>query len=294
MLTALLLLLFSGVINTNISPVFADVFVGNAGPYRFLVDSGSQTSLIDDALARQLKLNATYRVEIVTQNSTRLLPAAKSATFEFASSTCGSLSWRFTTSPKRNARLNFDIAGVLGMNALVGFDLLLQPNRGKLEPAASRPAGDAVPFRTVDGRIAIKARMGNEDLTFLLDSGATHVVLFRIPQAMAASQPIASTINTLDGARRSVPTCWTSRMSLTDSISFKLSQRPLFCGQICLRMDCCHFPCSKRSSSTMLAANSFWFGDRHLRSPSSVSSLRSATTPSCSGKPRIRFTQNVE
>ena len=70
-------------------------------------------------------------------------------------------------------------------------------------------------------RIAIDARLGNEDLTFLLDSGATHVVLFRIPQAMAASQPIASTINTLDGARRSVPTCWTSRMSLTDSISFK-------------------------------------------------------------------------
>jgi len=77
MLTGLSLLLFSGVINTNIAPVFADVFIGGAGPYRFLVDTASQTSLIDDVLANQLKLNPTYRVEIVTQKSTRLSPAAK-------------------------------------------------------------------------------------------------------------------------------------------------------------------------------------------------------------------------
>jgi hypothetical protein len=63
--------------------------------------------------------------------------------------------------------------------------------------------------------------MGNEDLTFILDSGATHVVLFRTPEAMAASQPVASTIKTLDGARRSVPTCWTAQMSFIRSLSFR-------------------------------------------------------------------------
>jgi hypothetical protein len=65
----------------------------------------------------------------------------------------------------------------------------------------------------------VKARMGHEDLTLILDSGATHIVLFRTPQAMAKSRPVESTMQTLEGARQTVPTCWTAAMSFNGSMT---------------------------------------------------------------------------
>ena len=60
--------------------------------------------------------------------------------------------------------------------------------------------------------------MCREILTLILDSGSSHVVLFRTPAAMAKTRPVASTLGTLDGARSVVPTCWTADMFLTDRL----------------------------------------------------------------------------
>ena len=51
------------------------VRVSGTGPYRFLVDTGSQTSLIDPVLGTRLRLQPTFRVELMTQSTTRLRPA---------------------------------------------------------------------------------------------------------------------------------------------------------------------------------------------------------------------------
>ena len=66
MVIAGLLLLSSALLNTKPSPVFADVSIGKQGPYRFLVDTGAQTSLIDPKLAAELRLKPEFRVEVVT------------------------------------------------------------------------------------------------------------------------------------------------------------------------------------------------------------------------------------
>src|SRR6266487_3305271 len=63
MLIAGLLLFSSSLLNVKPSPVFADVSVGTEGPYRFLVDTGNQTSLIDPILAAQLNLKPEFRVD---------------------------------------------------------------------------------------------------------------------------------------------------------------------------------------------------------------------------------------
>ena len=76
-LTIGLLLFSAALLNTKPHPVFADVAIGAEGPYRFLVDTGSETSLIDRRLTGQLKLKPAFRVEIVTQNTTRLRPALR-------------------------------------------------------------------------------------------------------------------------------------------------------------------------------------------------------------------------
>ncbi len=70
---------FGSVIETKPSPVFAEVFIGGQGPFRFLVDTGSQTSLIDRRLAERLGLKAQFRVNVVTPLGTSLLPGTRAA-----------------------------------------------------------------------------------------------------------------------------------------------------------------------------------------------------------------------
>jgi hypothetical protein len=60
--------------------------------------------------------------------------------------------------------------------------------------------------------------MGCETLTLILDSGSNHVVLFRLPAAMANTPPVPTTISTIEGARSVVPTCWTADIFLTDHL----------------------------------------------------------------------------
>lgn len=69
------LLFFSmSLLNAKRPPIFADVFRGSNGPYRFLVDTGAQTSLIDPKLAAKVGLQPGFRVEVVTEQSPLLVP----------------------------------------------------------------------------------------------------------------------------------------------------------------------------------------------------------------------------
>lgn len=210
-IASLLLLFYSGVIETKSSPVFTDVYIGTQGPYRFFVDTGAETTLIDPALAAKLHLEPQFRAEVVTQYSTRLVPGMKTTNLRLGRRTLPETEILFHDVTEAR-RLDRSVSGVLGLTALSSFDYTLSPAAGLLDQSASRPAGTVVPFFRIEGRMAVKARMGSEALTLILDSGATHVVLFRTPAAMAKVAPVASTFTTLDGARNVVATCWTADM----------------------------------------------------------------------------------
>ena len=212
-----LLLLLSGVIETKPSPIFVDVSIGTHGPYRFLVDTGAQTSFIDTKLARKLSLRPEFQVEVVTLNGSRFVPGLKTSALKIGDRALPETEMLFEDVAEAR-RLDPSIQGVLGINALTGFDFVLSPVSSRLEQTAKRPAGEVLPFDTVDGGIAIKARMGTETLTFILDSGASHVVLFHVPAAMAATHSIASTASTMEGARSVVPTRWTEDMTFGDRL----------------------------------------------------------------------------
>ena len=100
---------------------------------------------------------------------------------------------------------------MLGINALVGLDFTLSTT-GQLELTADRPNGEVVRLYRIEGRIGVKALMGSEVLTLILDSGSSNVVLFRTPAAMAKTKSLTSTFGTIDGARRAAPTTWTADM----------------------------------------------------------------------------------
>ena len=212
------LLLFStSLLNVKPTPVFADVSVGAAGPYRFLVDTGAQTTLIDPKLAGQLNLKPEFRVEVVTQNSSRLLPGVKVNTLRIGQTLLPATEVVFHDLAEAR-RLDSTVQGVLGLNALAGIDFTLTPATAQLDLTAGRPYGEVVKLYRVEDRIGIKARMGREMLTFILDSGATNIVLFRTPIAMIKTPPVATTFATMDGARNVVPTCWSADMVFGDDL----------------------------------------------------------------------------
>lgn len=217
MVIAWLLFLSSALLNTKPSPVFADVYIGTHGPYRFLVDTGAQTSLIDPKLAAELGLKPEFRVEVVTQHSNHLLPGMKVSTLHVGQRTLPEIELVFHDVAEVR-RLDPHVRGLLGVNALTGFDFTLSPATGRLDLTAERPAGEVVPFYRIEGRIALKAQMGRETLTLILDSGSSHVILFRTPAAMAKTRPVFTTFGTLDGARSVMPTCWTADMVFTDRL----------------------------------------------------------------------------
>lgn len=217
MVIAGILLLSTTLLNAKPSSVFADVSIGAHGPYRFLVDTGAETSLIDTALAAELRMKPEFRVEVITQHSARLFPGLKVSNLRIGERTLPETELVFYDVTLARL-LDPSVRGVLGVNALAGFDFTLSPATGRLDLAAERPDGEVVPFFRLEGRIAVKARMGLETLTLILDSGSTNVVLFRTPAAMAKTRPVESTFGTLDGARSVVPTTWTADMFLTDSL----------------------------------------------------------------------------
>lgn len=212
-----LVLLSSAMLNQKPAPVYTDVYIGSKGPYRFLVDTGAQTSLIDPKLAAELKLKPQYRIPILTQHTSRMLPATKTSDLRIGEIKLTKSELVFHDLDHVR-RLGVPVRGLLGMNALSGHSFTITPASGRLELDPARPDGVAVSYYVVEGRITLKARMGSEDLFLALDSGGSNVVLFRTPTAMANSKPVQAVFNTLEGARSVVPTTWTAPMSFSDGV----------------------------------------------------------------------------
>lgn len=206
-----LLFLFFGVIPTKVSVVTTDVYFGGKGPYRFLVDTGSQSTLVEPELAAEIGLRPEFQVEVVTVLGSHLVAGTHTREIKAGGQETGNVEVLFEV-PGEAKRLDSRVRGVLGANALASLRYLLSPREGVMEVGGPRPEGVAVPFETVNGVMVIEGRMGKEPLRFVLDSGASHVVLFRTPEAMAKTRPIEGEVKTLDGARRVAATTWTADM----------------------------------------------------------------------------------
>lgn len=154
-------------------PVVDGVFVNGHGPYRFLVDTGSNVNLIETGIARKIGMNATFQVDLASSagkvatsgsdGNQVVLDSVKADGQKFLFSGLEAI---HGSSP--------DVQGVLGEWFLAQFDYTLDLRGKRVEFGKQDRKGTRTRFDMINARPVISTSLG----ALALDSGANRVVLF--------------------------------------------------------------------------------------------------------------------
>jgi aspartyl protease len=175
--------------------MIAQVSIDDRGPFDFLVDTGSNTTLLDPGLAAELNLHAKDRLQL-----TSLANAAAVPRYFLGKLTVGTLSLsnlEALAAPLPELRaVDRKIRGVLGMNFLLHFSFRLDFDTPALElyssPAEARiPAGLSVPVQINQARLLIpvtSSSAAHGSWKLVLDSGIAQFLVFE-HRAAPAGEP---------------------------------------------------------------------------------------------------------
>jgi hypothetical protein len=156
-------------------PIVDGVYVNGHGPYRFLLDTGTNVNLIDATLARKIGMTDTFQVNLASaagSTSTRgndgneiALDSVKADNQKFLLSSLDAI---HNVSP--------DVQGVLGEWFLAQFDYTLDLRGKQLEFGTQNLPGTRTPFRMINARPVLSTSLGD----LALDSGQCRLVLFGV------------------------------------------------------------------------------------------------------------------
>jgi aspartyl protease len=175
--------------------MIAQVSIDDRGPYEFLVDTGSNTTLLDPSLAAELGLHAKDKLQLAS-----LADAADVPRYFLGKLTVGTLSLSNLEAlapplPQLRA-LDPNIRGVLGMNFLLHFSFRLDFDTPALElyssPTARVPAGLSVPVQINQARLLIPVASSSAvhgTWKLALDSGISQFLVFEDRTAPAREPP---------------------------------------------------------------------------------------------------------
>ena len=165
--------------------VVVPVLVDNQGPFEFLLDTGTNTTVVDTELARQLGLRPIDRVSVISPGGARVVPRARLQSLTLGPKAVEDLE-ALCVDLGAIRRLTGSVRGVVGQQFLSRFNYLLSYKDRRLEfgdgNAAEAPLrGVRLPFDSDEGRIVVAsaaATPGRNRRRFVLDSGASQLVLF--------------------------------------------------------------------------------------------------------------------
>jgi hypothetical protein len=162
-------------------PIVNGVYVNGHGPYRFLVDTGTNSNLIEANLAQSIGLRATFRTELASATGVRVVPGDDGIKVSIGSAKAEGQQFLFLRLEAIHDRWP-DVQGVLGQWFLSQFDYTLDLRGRRLEFSKQDPNGTRVPFTMMNGRPIVATSLGD----LVLDSGAVRLVLFGVqPDALA-------------------------------------------------------------------------------------------------------------
>jgi predicted aspartyl protease len=179
------------------------VSIDGAGPYRFLVDTGSTHTAVRDTFAASIGAVPVARTTLSTSAGRADALVVRLTRVAIGSVTVDALLATSLTAAAAGV-LDEGIAGVIGQDFLSQFDYTLDYRRSALiweRDLDDRP-GTRVPLVPVAGRFAIDVRQpeaGDRPLRLVPDSGANALVLYQrsagasaAPETGAASFELAS------------------------------------------------------------------------------------------------------
>jgi hypothetical protein len=156
-------------------PIVDGVYVNGHGPYRFLVDTGTNVNFIEANLARSIGLKATFRTKLTS--STGATSVSGGTGIEVLLDSAKAEGQEFLFLPLEAIR-DFlpDIQGVLGQAFLSRFDYTLDLRAKRLEFGKQERNGTLTRFEMINGEPVVSTSLGD----LILDSGARQLVLFGI------------------------------------------------------------------------------------------------------------------
>ncbi|MCC6539549.1 MAG: aspartyl protease family protein [Bryobacterales bacterium] len=164
------------------SMMLTQVYLNGLGPFRMLIDTGAEASLLRPDAAARIGARAQYRVEQVTAAGAALAPAGL-VTVRVGGVEDGGVETIFAPVAARG------VDGVLGQSWLRRHAYLLDYRRGRVVLDGAPPAeGVRVALREAAGRPCLAAQVDGETRELVIDSGASALVLFGEPVRRGGGQ----------------------------------------------------------------------------------------------------------
>lgn len=183
-------------------PVVEGVFLNGHGPYRFLLDTGSQVNQVEASIARKIGLAATFQVKLATTTGAIPADGGPVAEVSLGSTSVSNQVFLFTALNAAHV-LSGEIKGVLGQEFLAHFDYLLDFAKHRLVIGGPPPdGGSRLGFETINGCPVIETSEGR----LVLDSGSNAAILYRSSPPSADGSVIrtasgTASVSTIQGLR---------------------------------------------------------------------------------------------
>jgi hypothetical protein len=179
--------------------MIAEVRINDRGPFDFLVDTGSNTTLLDPSLAAELGLHAKDKLQLSNLASAAGVPRYFLGKLTAGTDSLANLEALALPLTQLRA-LDPNIRGILGMNFLLHFSFRLDYDTPALElyssPEKARiPAGLSVPVQINQARLLVPVGSGaalTGTWRLALDSGIAQLLVFEDRAAFQDDTPCTS------------------------------------------------------------------------------------------------------
>jgi predicted aspartyl protease len=131
------------------------VEVNGEGTFNFLLDTGTNTTLIIPELSRRLNLRPTDRIELITVGGSQIVPRSQLHSLTIGSKSVNNVEVLSADLPEIR-QLDSSISGVIGQNFLSQFNYILDYRNRRIE----FEEGDEIETRLSGARLSIKRDEG--------------------------------------------------------------------------------------------------------------------------------------
>jgi Aspartyl protease len=205
----------------DVHQIVLAVSINHTGPYNFLLDSGTQITMIDPSLAAVLHLATQGAAAVAAVGSDQSASFAQLDLVEAGSHAVAD-QHVFVFNLRNLHAADLPIQGILGEDFLGHFDMLIDnahrlfclDNSGAMRAAVKGPhipllatgqrdGGVALPDLLI---IAVRLSDGRRPVRLLLDSGMNAPILYNTSQYMVlqASNAVSSRVSGVDGVQRNL------------------------------------------------------------------------------------------